>query len=314
MHTPDIDNRNESSAIRSLLVQIFTLDGLISIYTLVAILFPIVTLLLSYHFFYFDIYSHFQLQFAAIWLISAFVMLLLRYWRQSFTFLFFLATFSFPLIYPAHFTTSTPMEPEIYFMNTNAFRSESEYEAMSEYIDSYSPKKIALVEAHPNIVGKLTESGYKLRLEHSQNALSCAIFSEEEPLRTQVIELSEYPICYAQFADYHLLVVHPIPPLSPETFQKEKLYFEFVSDLIQELEDEGQKFILVGDFNSTSYSQLFSENFGEYFKTNFYSWNNPSLMTLPIDHALANFEVEVGLGDETASDHRGLFITSESLE
>ncbi|WKZ31368.1 MAG: hypothetical protein QY318_01170 [Candidatus Dojkabacteria bacterium] len=278
------------------------------IYTFAALLFPILAVLLSYHSFYFDLFSHFQLQYSVIWLISALVMVLLKFYREAFAFIFFILAFSMPLIYPSTFASAPIYKPEIYFMNTNAFRTEAEYRQMANYISSYRPAKIALVEAHDDVVEELVQKGYPLQTSYTRGALSCAILSEEVPIRSTVIQATEYPICYAQYADYHLIVVHPIPPLNPHNFEREKRYFTYIEEMIEELDSRDERFVLVGDFNSTSYSQLFSNSFHDYFVQNNYSWNSGSLLTIPIDHAMSNSEINVTMGDTVFSDHRGLFV------
>lgn len=283
-------------------------DIYISILTALLILFPVLTVLLSYYSFYFDIFSHFQLQFATVWLICAILLITFRYYWQGAALLFFVATFSIPMITPTQFIAEPEHRAELYFMNVNAFKTEEEYLEIANYVSLFRPSKVAIVESPDRAVRQFEALGYTEVIRHEDGPLSCAIFSDEQPINAMVIEATEYPICYAQFQDYHLIVIHPIPPLSPDAFETQKIYFTYVRSLIEGIEEKGDRFILVGDFNSTAYSQLFLNSFREYHKINNYSWNSGSLFTIPIDHAMANFDIGVTMGDQIVSDHRGLFV------
>jgi endonuclease/exonuclease/phosphatase (EEP) superfamily protein YafD len=210
------------------------------------------------------------------------------------------------LITPFQIAPKPLQNSDIYFMNTNVYNEN--YTEILEYIKKYNPQKVALVEVRIEIIDKIKENYGEPVTYINGGAYSCAIFSREKPIKTEPIQVETYPICKAVFEDYTLLVIHPYPPLTHESYSSQKEYFSQIQNELEHLRQNGENFVLVGDFNSTIYSGVFRKYFGEYHNVNHYTWNPKSPLALPIDHGLSNLPIETSKGDKLSSDHTGLFI------
>jgi hypothetical protein len=209
-------------------------------------------------------------------------------------------------VMPLQLIPETIEQADVYFMNSNVHNKD--ISSMYNYVEENLPTTVALAESTPELVEKLHDLYGKPDVHLSSGPFSCTIFSKRDVKEAYVSKDSVYPICVAHFEDYNLYVIHPAPPFRNELFQNQKEYFDDIKALIDEDEAAGRKFLLVGDFNSTSYSSTFRKNFGDYFQMNMYTWATDSLLTLPIDHAIANFPIQVAKAGKTSSDHNGVFI------
>ncbi|MEF2174889.1 MAG: hypothetical protein V3575_00330 [Candidatus Absconditabacteria bacterium] len=190
-------------------------------------------------------------------------------------------------------------------MNTNYFVKNNHI--ISEYILENEYKVVALVEPNAQIIDKLKLKYGEPKIYLDKGALSCAVFSQEASSYGQVLDLV-YPVCFVPFKDYNLYVIHPLPPMSQANFQLQKDFFQDLSILLDNDNKNSRKFVLVGDFNSSYYSSTFRKHFKQYFRTNNYSRYGLPILTIPIDHGLANFPIKTYLGRKFTSDHKYLEI------
>lgn len=264
------------------------------------------SLLLSRNLFVFDIFSHFQLQYMLALLLISPAVYLLGDRKIAILSIAYVIIISTVFIIPIQTTGITNFQADIYYMNLN-FRNEN-LEPIVEEIKNSRPQIVAIVESNIAIEQKLSQLYGPPIVSISEEGQSCSIFSQTAPKEVLAIKELEYPLCYARFESFDIITMHPYPPLSDIQFAKQKIFFKQVSDLYDSKAAGNRPVILVGDFNSTYYSGLYRRYFGRFGKVNYYSWMNRTLVSLPIDHALANVPIKVNLAPKLTSDHSGLYI------
>lgn len=265
----------------------------------------------TFHYFI-DIFTHFRLQLAIVGILSGLLQLLFldykKYYRNKLLFpllsLLIILLF-FP--YNIHFRQGTTQNGDIYYINMNL---RNEYpEVLVEQIESTQATTVAVVELTPEMTSKLSILyPYQITTNAPEYSDNCGIFSKTEPNSTEIKSLT-YNICITEFPTYTLIAVHPLPPLSPETWEMQKQHFNEIKEIYNTYQKAGKNPIIVGDFNSTQYSPIYKEYFNEFNEPVIYTWNKRSLLTLPIDHALSNLPIEVTPLNALSSDHVGLLIT-----
>lgn len=262
-----------------------------------------------------DIWSHFIIQVLIVGILSAVTFTLVS--RQPIALLLlFPIIILFFIFDPYTFFVSNNLRVsnsstnDIYYINLNYFNEDTDQ--IIKQITELKAETVVIVELNESLNDKLHEM-YANRITHTDAASSCGIYSNQSFIG-EIIVNTKYPICTAEFAEYTLFAVHPFPPLSGELWAKQRSHFSEIQKL---LENESPHFInrtvkdvvVVGDFNSTIYSPIFRKPLGEYHKTNIYSWNTNSILSIPIDHALSNsLELTIHKLPTVSSDHNGLYI------
>ncbi|MCX6807548.1 MAG: endonuclease/exonuclease/phosphatase family protein [Patescibacteria group bacterium] len=272
-----------------------------------------ITLLFGDRLFILDLFSHFQLQYFIALIIFLIFALTKKYWLEGFIILIYGIFLFAAFLQPLSFLPSQMEKPDIFFMNT--WYNNKNVHDITEAISKAKPNIIALVEINRKLLTQMTVLYGKPKVYHPANdSFSCAIFSKETPISTQVILVNKYPVCRADFAKFTMLVIRPHPPFTPSYWHMQKQYFAKVRDLIDEIKMKND-FIVVGDFNSTYYSKVWRNFFNDYFNGNIYTWNTFRPLTLPLDRVLSNLRLEVRRGPQLSSDHVPLLIreTAEKL-
>lgn len=266
----------------------------------------LISLMLSDLFFVFDLFSHFQLQYVVLILcISGIALCTKKYTASVIGFMYSAVVISM-VLFPLKVGSSMHEDPDIFFMNT--LFSNTSTESIYDYIQRIDASTVAFVEINKELQRSLESLYGEAIVYHDEEALSCAIFSKEKALKGFIDSKGGYPVCIAEFETYTLFVAHPYPPFSPSLYEKQKKYFEYIHTLLLKSVQEGKDFVLVGDLNSTPFSALFRKFFSEYSTHKLYSWNNPHILMIPIDHAFSNRFIRVSLSPRLSSDHRGLMV------
>jgi len=108
-----------------------------------------------------------------------------------------------------------------------------------------------------------------------------------------------------------ILGTHPLPPIGPQYFQSRNNQFDSVNNLVDQI---GTEMIVMGDFNSTTFSPNFKrllENEQLYDTRSGFgvlpTWNaHWKLFSITLDHAFVTDGIEVihrGVGEPNGSDH-----------
>ncbi len=259
------------------------------------------------YFYLFDLFSHFYLQLFVVNCIFLIWYIWLKNWFSSIVSLL-LGLFLFVQLANADFSgiysiKNITRNPDIFYMNTEFLNAD--ISKITDYIDKVQPKQIALVELNKELFENIKNDGkFKYSYYFPGLVFSFGFFTNEEVLDQKTYFSWWYPIGYFRTNKYSYYIIHPLPPFNNEQYQLQKNYFNFVSELIK----HEKNFVLVGDFNSSNYSQVYKSYFWEYTDNPIYSWWVDTILTIPIDHAISNKPLEVMPGIKLSSDHIPLLI------
>jgi hypothetical protein len=266
----------------------------------------LLSLVLEKHIFYAHLFVHFQLQYFII--IATCSTLLLFFPKKLYAIVGFIFTLIFYIlwIHKISFFSGDLETTDILFLNSQY--DSSRMDRTLNLIEQLKPTTISLVESNPNLIKKIIPLKNEPVLNHRAYASSCTVFSELRTNEQKVLGKNHLPICIVSFANFDLITVHPHRPMNPAILQENLQFFDELSTVIQEYESKKQKFIVVGDFNSTYYSAYFRERFGRYDQKIISTWMAGTPLALPIDHVLTNMQVRVERSPQVGSDHRALLI------
>lgn len=251
-----------------------------------------------------DILSHFYLQYL---LIAALITLLLALFRSTFTvvWIFIIISLSF-IIFPISLPSqeSDVTNVDYYFMNTLVINNDTD--SIINDIAEKKPKTLALVEANEKIVNEIKKrSNYKYSIYKKKWTFSIAVFSMYKIKNPQIIEIKGIPFFRWEINERKIYVLHPISPIKKDRYELQKEYFEKISKDLKVLKDT--TFILMWDFNSTSYSRVFQTYFWKYNYKTIYSWATDKPYTIPIDYIISNKKIEVYPWKKLSSDHKPIY-------
>jgi hypothetical protein len=253
-----------------------------------------------------NLFVHFQLQLLVLLLIIGLYLLSeksLIFSGLAFGYCIYLIL----LIFPAEFNATSINDPKIFFQN--ALITNVNNDELITNITETDPHITAIVELSPELSDELNEIYDYQIADQGIGGNRCSIFSSVN--YPQVKYDLTYPVCAIQTPEYQLIVIHPAPPLSDGLLQKQLKHFAELGSIINNFNQQGQQFILIGDFNSAPYPNYFKEHFGPYVQNNIYSWSPHRPWSIPIDHALANFDISVSIGKTLGSDHAGLLVDTQ---
>ena len=116
---------------------------------------------------------------------------------------------------------------------------------------------------------------------------------------------ASFPIGHAVTrSGLHVYVAHPFPPMDGGAAFFQRGVFEWIATRLEAHEKAGEKFVVVGDFNSTPFSPTFRRTLGKWALRGAYSWSVGSPLSIPIDHVLTNIPgLTAAYGPTTSSDH-----------
>lgn len=280
-------------------------------FTLLAIILITIPNLFGAFHYLIDIFSHFRGQVTIVGILSGVLQLALVLFKKTNG-----STLLFPILAITLITLQLPQniqitpskltQGDIYYINMNIHNTNEE--VIINQITQTNSQTVAIVELTADMARSLQkEYPYFITTNKPANSDNCGIFSKTKPIQTKIYNLS-YNICTAQFSDYTLIAVHPLPPLNSKAWELQKKHFKEVNELYSQLKSEGQNPIIVGDFNSTIYSPIYKSQFSQFKEKVLYTWNKSSILTLPIDHVLSKINLDVLLLEQLSSDHTALLI------
>lgn len=205
----------------------------------------------------------------------------------------------------------------------NVHMSNTEYARAATYIAEQDADMVALAEINTDWFNALSEvlEAYPYReYELLDNNFGIGLFSKIPPDRTNIFysKASGFPSVHAIFTlgatPISLVFTHPVSPVNELCWEQRNAQLE---ELCRMRPEWHKNFILIGDFNTTSWSYIFS-----YLTTSLQlrdsrrgrgiqpSWRYPSLLSAPIDHVLVSKRIAVKerhIGPDIGSDHRPVF-------
>lgn len=264
------------------------------------------SLLFEKYIFYAHLFVHFQFQYFVIVLICSLALFLFKKKYQSILGFFYCGVLYFFYLHRIILFPTIPDNVDIVFLNSQY--DSTHVESTFEVIQEINPQIVGLVESSPLLVEKITAVKNEPVLNHRAYASSCTIFSENPVKEQKILGKNHLPICIVSFETFDLITVHPHRPMNREILAENLVFFDELHKIIQDYEEAGRKFIVVGDFNSTYYSSYFRERFGQYDQKIFSTWMVGTPLSLPIDHVLTNIKVQVARSSPVGSDHRALLV------
>ncbi len=275
----------------------------------------------------FDVFSHFRLQYLACLLIC-----ILLNWRShefkiavwsSAALLNFIPIAS--LYLPA--AQASAASPRLKVMSSNLESiNNNNYDAAVENITAFDPDLISIQEINAAFAGefarKLPQYKYS-KLIPGEYCEGVGLLSKYPIEESSVDNIGyNFPLIGAliktELGEIEIFVAHPLPPLDPQYWQQEKLFFDALAKKVKERK---HPIIIAGDFNATNWSYFVNDlrsksklsdsaqGFG--FQP---TWPaSPQLFPLSIDIDQCFFSHEFAavirkVGPNIHSDHKSLFV------
>ena len=276
---------------------------------------------------YFDLFSHFRVQYFAILAVLSALLLLLRRPRVAVC-LMLLALANLLTIIPFYFGDTNPARPHgdelrLVTLNVNTRRGDPGLTVrMLEQLDA---DVIALEEVDERWLDELQEVllhyPYSKASARDDN-FGIAIYSRLPLTSAEIVELGNtgLPTVHAELqirsGPLHILVTHPLPPTSARNWRERNQQLAAIAEFVRDL---SEPVVVVGDLNITPwsphYARFLSESglqdsmrgFGV--QPTWPAWL--PLMLIPIDHCLHSDDVEItnrAIGSYVESDHLPLVI------
>ncbi|MEM6885150.1 MAG: endonuclease/exonuclease/phosphatase family protein, partial [Verrucomicrobiota bacterium] len=241
------------------------LKGLIQASVALVVLFIILGLFAE-HFWVFDLFTHFQIQYAVCLLIAAVALLLLREKRWA------LAAFIFGVLMAlktVHYWLpyyNSEGSGKYRLLIYNVLTSNEQYEQVASYLHQSDADVILILEVNRKWIEQLKtlRANYPYRIEQSrEDNFGILLLSRKEILNGNVLSFTSngIPSVSAEIAlseneVIHLIGTHPIPPLGQMHTEMRNRHLMNVVDHIVQM--DASHVMLVGDFNLTPFSPIFT--------------------------------------------------------
>jgi endonuclease/exonuclease/phosphatase (EEP) superfamily protein YafD len=268
----------------------------------------------------FVLFEHFRLQYVmlgAVVVVAAAALRVRAYFDVA-----LIATLGHLLPIAADLTTNRRVVPSdavpIRVLVLNVHTSSSSFDRVKQLIADENPDVIGLIEVDDRWLAAVAPAvaGYTGRIEHPRpDNFGVALYARGK-LVGSVAELgSRLPNVTADVtlgdARFHVILTHPIPPVSPAALAQQETQLDAVGELARK---KMAPVLIMGDFNATPWSRPFrrlldrsglcDSRAGFGVQASFPA--SSSIMRIPIDHLLASCSVGVRerrIGTDVGSDH-----------
>jgi endonuclease/exonuclease/phosphatase (EEP) superfamily protein YafD len=281
--------------------------------------------LLSHMWWVFDLFSHFRVQYLALSLLVVSVFAVRKRWRGVVSMLPFFVL-NAHAIAAARTTTdpATGSQPTFSILNVNVNSTNSDYSAVVDLIEATSPDVAVLIEINDSWRSALSrlDPDYPYHVEQLQNDNFGIGLISRYPLRdTEIRDLLGTPAVSAlvEVGEERLRIVgaHLRPPLSAEWSAARNRQLE---ELGRWIDMASEPTAVVGDFNITAYSPIFSAWLDEHglstparSTSTTISWpTSLPLLGILIDHYVTTDDIvidDMSRGPAIGSDHYPQFAT-----
>jgi len=164
--------------------------------------------------------------------------------------------YTFPVVEKSEIISASSEKKEnISFIFSNVLTSNNNYQAFFQMIDKNSPDVLVLAEVNDQWLSEIHSNlSFPFYIEDPrQDNFGMAIFSNK-PFKSIIYNVGEYklPLIVAEFEDFVVIAIHPIPPVGKEQTKEIHTYMMKIAILSQQIQ---KPLILTGDFNSTLWSK-----------------------------------------------------------
>ena len=256
-------------------------------------------------FYFFDLMSHFYLQYFVVWTLFFGLSILIKDKVSITACVLMLIFLWFNLQKTTIVNWIISKESDYYYLNANYYINSPD--EIIENIKEYNPNTVIIVELNKDLHDKIKkELKFNNVVYHSQWPSSFWLFTNIE-IEKEIIHKLTYPIWEIKTKYSTFFIVHPFPPFTNEMYSKQNKNFEEVINLFNHNTEKRK--MIVWDFNSTFYSQVFKKYFWKLYYKPIYSRWNKWLLRIPIDYAIWNTDFfHVNWIDSNISDHSPLLI------
>lgn len=274
---------------------------------------------------FFDLLSHFKLQYSYLLLIGMTVLYLLRKDKKVLLFIIPLLINGTEIM-SVYFGGNSDKETEtsIKICSANVLSSNGQFEKLNDLIKLEKPDIVILQEVNTlwSTMSEqyLTEYEYKHVIPRNDN-FGIAIYSKIKlnNLETLYLGITDVPSIKCQIKlnnqSMSLLATHPVPPIG-------KVYTDYRNKQLKEIAILAKKesnIVILGDLNTTSYSthfktlintgNLIDSRNGFGIQSSWPTWS--TLASITLDHCLISDNIIVKtrkIGQDIGSDHLPLII------
>ncbi len=283
--------------------------------------------LLSGHFWFLDLLSHFRFQYLIISLLLVVVFFICKKYTDlvtAVTCMLLNAVYVFPLYTKSMSTADGNYPSKIKLFHANVLTANTAYDELLAQISQERPDLVVLQEVNQQWIESITaiKSPYVHRIEVPRtDNFGMALYSKMPITAHQIHDWTdlEIPTIEAVLAwqgqSLRVIAAHPPPPVNKHYYQARTSLFEAIAAAIT---NEPSASIVIGDLNTTQWSTEYPVletgtglvNVGSGFMP---TWpTNLWPLMIPIDHCLAteHFNVlKVSTGSDFGSDHLPLIVT-----
>jgi endonuclease/exonuclease/phosphatase (EEP) superfamily protein YafD len=275
---------------------------------------------------YFELASHFKLQYLEIALICLLALLIMRAWRWASVALICAALNAaviIPWFYPLSQQSDSRHDLRLLLANVNA--GNTNYPALIDLITAESPDIIivqeagdAWLQALEQLAGAYPFTRFVANRDHA--GISIRSRFPFEPIADDSFGEIDFPLIAARIKldnlSFSLITLHPPPPITDAFFNERNRQLGEVAQLVRQVP---QPAVVAGDLNISLWSpyyKKFCEQSGlKVVRQGFgilptYPTHN-RLMMIPIDHCLVTPDLEVTncrIGKDVSSDHLPIIV------
>lgn len=256
-------------------------------------------------FYFFDLMSHFYLQYLFLGIIIFIFSICIKDKVSTIACTLMLLFLWFNVLQTTIVNDKFIWKADCYYLNAN-YNINSPDEIIKN-IREHDPKYIIIVELNQELHDAIKEEFQFNNIVYHSNNISSFGFFTNEVIEKQDIHQLTYPIWEIKTIDWTIFIIHPFPPINGELATMQKQNFEEVKNLFNKNKDT--KKMIIWDLNSSYYSLVFKKYFWKLHYTPIYSWWTNWFLRLPIDYAIWNIDYfDVNGIDLDVSDHSPLLI------
>lgn len=287
--------------------------------------------------FFFELFSHFRVQYLLLFSLSALLFLVL--WNKKWLIVSIVGLLLnvFPVVslyFPAE-TKSKENAHTLSVLLSNVLSSNHRYYLLLNEIETIKPDFVIVLELSPQWAGALKpiESDYPYNKVIPRNDnFGIALYSKHPLSDIEIYDFAQnniptisakYQINKHENKYLQIIATHPLPPINASLAKQQKVHLESLAEYINKQQaNKNTSILLAGDLNSTPWSPHYKnllrqthlsntrQGFGIY-PTWPTSLNTP-LLQIPLDHVLVSKHIHTTVFktlQSIGSDHLPVFVT-----
>ena len=141
----------------------------------------------------------------------------------------------------------------------NVYSQNRNLDRLSEWLDKNPSDVVGVIEVSDHHEATLREMGFEHVIsEPRKTNFGMALLSREAPLQSEILAKdSPFPVIWAEYDNYQIVLAHPPPPVSVEMREIGDLQVE---ELLRYFESSKKPIVFMGDFNARIMERAPAEN------------------------------------------------------